>query len=262
MRRGLANDGQLDPRHPSGFSGSFGVAAGGITRSPSEASVRGWLGSTPIERRPRIGASGVRWGLAGNSQLDPSHPVAFLASKVCASRMPFSGVARSTPASAVRLDQGECASLASQLDPSHPWRAWIGGQCTGARWRKPARPSYPLVRLDHRLVRRGSLAIASSTPATLGVPALQASCARGLAGISQLDPSHPGGAGLATRTFLSIHFASSGQQLLDHAGRLDAGQALVEPLVAVSEPPMVEPQELQHGGVEVADVHGVLDDVV
>ena len=37
---------------------------------------------------------------------------------------------------------------------------------------------------------------------------------------------------------------------------------LVEPLVAVSEPAMVEAQKLQHGGVEVADVHRVLDDVV
>ena len=44
--------------------------------------------------------------------------------------------------------------------------------------------------------------------------------------------------------------------------RLDARQALVEPLVAIREPAMVEPEKLKHGRVEVADVHGVLDDVV
>ena len=58
------------------------------------------------------------------------------------------------------------------------------------------------------------------------------------------------------------HVSASGQEWLDHVRRLDAGQALVEPLVAISEPAMVEPQKLEHGGVEVADVDGVFDDVV
>ena len=51
-------------------------------------------------------------------------------------------------------------------------------------------------------------------------------------------------------------------ELFDHPRGLDAGQALVEPLVAEGEPLMVEAQEPEHGGVEVVDVHGVLDDVV
>src|SRR3954470_3493453 len=55
---------------------------------------------------------------------------------------------------------------------------------------------------------------------------------------------------------------ASRQERLDHAGRLDAGQALVEPLMAVGEPLVVEAEQVQHGGVEVADVDGVLDDVV
>ena len=54
----------------------------------------------------------------------------------------------------------------------------------------------------------------------------------------------------------------SRDQFFDHAGGLDAGQALVEPLIAEGESLMVETQQPEHGGVEVVDVHGVLDDVV
>ena len=61
---------------------------------------------------------------------------------------------------------------------------------------------------------------------------------------------------------LGARLFNSRQQLLDHVGRLDAGQPLVEALVAVGEPLVVEAQQVQHGGVEVADVDGVLDDVV
>ena len=71
--------------------------------------------------------------------------------------------------------------------------------------------------------------------------------------------AHLTGHGTALATSSDV---GSGQKLFDHVRRLDAGQALVEPLVAVREPAMVEPQELEHGGVEVADVHRVLDDVV
>jgi hypothetical protein len=124
--------------------------------------------------------------------------------------MPLFGVAgvdarRAAPPDRRRVRRGLAGN--SQLDPSHPWRAWIGAQCAG-----------------------GSLANASSTP--------------------------------ATSTFLSIHLASSGHQLRDHARRLDAGQALVETLIAVCESLMVETQKLQNGGVEVADVDGILDDVI
>src|SRR4051794_22774484 len=54
----------------------------------------------------------------------------------------------------------------------------------------------------------------------------------------------------------------SGEQFLDDAGRLDAGQALVEALVPHREALVVEAEQLEDGGVEVADVDGVLDDVV
>ena len=54
----------------------------------------------------------------------------------------------------------------------------------------------------------------------------------------------------------------SGQNSFHHARLLDAGQPLVEPLVLVGEPLVVEAQQVQDGGVEVADVHRVLDDVV
>ena len=54
----------------------------------------------------------------------------------------------------------------------------------------------------------------------------------------------------------------SGQQFFHHACRLDAGKALVQTLVAEREPAMIEPQQLQDGRMEVADVHWVLGDVV
>ena len=51
-------------------------------------------------------------------------------------------------------------------------------------------------------------------------------------------------------------------QFLDHLRRLDAGQPLVEALVAVRESFVIEAQQVQHRGVEIADVHRVFDDVV
>ena len=51
-------------------------------------------------------------------------------------------------------------------------------------------------------------------------------------------------------------------QFFDDLGLLHAGQLLIQPLVAVGELGVVDAQELQHGGVEVADVDGVFDDVV
>src|SRR5688572_4415363 len=54
----------------------------------------------------------------------------------------------------------------------------------------------------------------------------------------------------------------SGEQILDDPRRLDAGQALVEAEVAHRESLVVEAEYLEHGRVEVADVDGVLDDVV
>src|SRR5919108_6384854 len=55
---------------------------------------------------------------------------------------------------------------------------------------------------------------------------------------------------------------ASRQQFLHHAGLLDACQALIQSLIAHREPAVVEAQQMQDRGMEVADVHGVLDDVV
>ena len=46
----------------------------------------------------------------------------------------------------------------------------------------------------------------------------------------------------------------SRDQLRDHLRRFDAGELLVEALIEVREPFVVEAQQLQHGGVEVVDV--------
>src|ERR1700733_1467171 len=51
-------------------------------------------------------------------------------------------------------------------------------------------------------------------------------------------------------------------QFLDHAGWFDAGQTLVEPLVAVAEPFVIETQQVQDRGMELVDVDRVFDDVV
>ena len=52
------------------------------------------------------------------------------------------------------------------------------------------------------------------------------------------------------------------QRLADRLRRLDAGQPLVEALVVVREPLVVDAQQVQDRRVEVADVERVLDDVV
>jgi hypothetical protein len=49
----------------------------------------------------------------------------------------------------------------------------------------------------------------------------------------------------------------SGHQFGNHTGVLDAGELEVEAEVAVGEPLVVEAEQLQHGRVEVADVHRV-----
>jgi putative ATP-binding cassette transporter len=56
--------------------------------------------------------------------------------------------------------------------------------------------------------------------------------------------------------------ASSRQQFLDDPRRFHAGQALVQPLVADAEAPVIEAEQVQHGGVEIMDVDGVLHDIV
>src|SRR4051794_16685363 len=57
-------------------------------------------------------------------------------------------------------------------------------------------------------------------------------------------------------------YRPSRQDRLDRVGRLDAGQALVEALVLDRQPGVVDAELVQDGGVDVADVDGVLDDVV
>jgi hypothetical protein len=65
-----------------------------------------------------------------------------------------------------------------------------------------------------------------------------------------------------TAAIQATESSASGEQLLDHLRLLDAGQLAVEALEAVGEALVVEAEQVQHRGVEVADVHGILDDVV
>src|SRR5215470_14273646 len=52
------------------------------------------------------------------------------------------------------------------------------------------------------------------------------------------------------------------QNLTNHARRLYAGQLLFQPLERIGELTIVESQHVQHGGVQVADVHGVFYDFI
>jgi len=52
------------------------------------------------------------------------------------------------------------------------------------------------------------------------------------------------------------------QNLLHHPCRFDAGEAHVEALVAVGEAGVVDAERVKHGGVQVADVDGVLNGAV
>ena len=69
------------------LAGIFSIAVGGFSvldnhlhllvrqdlgMVQKQVTSRGWLGSTPEGRRPQV--RGLRWGLAGGCQLDPSHP--------------------------------------------------------------------------------------------------------------------------------------------------------------------------------------------
>ena len=49
----------------------------------------------------------------------------------------------------------------------------------------------------------------------------------------------------------------SGQQLADHLA-VDVGQAEISALESVSQLLVVDAQAVQHGGIEVVDVHGIL----
>src|SRR5262245_18058773 len=66
----------------------------------------------------------------------------------------------------------------------------------------------------------------------------------------------------ATRSTTARGRLSLCQELVDHVRFLDAGEPLVQALVAVAEAAVVVAEQVQDGGVEVADVDGVLDDVV
>jgi hypothetical protein len=56
--------------------------------------------------------------------------------------------------------------------------------------------------------------------------------------------------------------AASAEQVLDDFGGFDAREFEVEPLEAVGEAFVIDAEEVQGSGVEVADVDGILDDVV
>ena len=45
-------------------------------------------------------------------------------------------------------------------------------------------------------------------------------------------------------------------------GVLDTGETLVEPLEGVSEALVINTQSMEHGRIEVADVHGVFENIV
>ena len=74
------------------------------------------------------------------------------------------------------------------------------------------------------------------------------------AAAGQVPKDHPGLATAVGR--------GSGENLLHHPGRLDAGQPHVEALVLDREPVVVDAEQVQHRGVQVVDVDDVLDRVV
>ena len=51
-------------------------------------------------------------------------------------------------------------------------------------------------------------------------------------------------------------------QILNHVGWFNTGQLLVEPLRFDGESLVVDSQQMQDGGVEVANVDGVFNDIV
>ncbi len=48
-----------------------------------------------------------------------------------------------------------------------------------------------------------------------------------------------------------------GQNVLDHVGRFNAGQLLIEALETKSEPRVVEAEQVEDGGVQVTYVHAI-----
>ena len=54
----------------------------------------------------------------------------------------------------------------------------------------------------------------------------------------------------------------SANDRLHRAGGLDARETLIEALILVSEPLVIDTEQVKHRGLEVADMDGVLDDVV
>ena len=54
----------------------------------------------------------------------------------------------------------------------------------------------------------------------------------------------------------------SADNCLHRAGRLDSREALIEALILVSESLVIDPEQVKQRGLEVTDMHGVLDDVV
>jgi len=91
---------------------------------------------------------------------------------------------------------------------------------------------------------------------TLTIDVKTSSC-RASPYVQELDPGDRGVRGEG-----GLAPASSGQDLPHHPRRLDARQSLVEPLEPVREPLVVEAEEVEDRGREVAHVHGVPDDVV
>ena len=164
-----AGDGQLDPRHPSGFSGSIRGSSGRDHPFAIRSVCQGVAGSTPIGRRPRIG--GQCAGLAGQASSTPATLAAAPGTQGLRSRMPLFGVAGSTPIGR-RPRIGASAPGARRQKPARPQPPLRGSKASarGLAGKSELDPSHPWRGLDQRPVRGRSLAKASSTPATLGAP--------------------------------------------------------------------------------------------
>ena len=53
-----------------------------------------------------------------------------------------------------------------------------------------------------------------------------------------------------------------GHDIPHHATGFDPGEALVEPLEGERQPVVVDTEKVEHGGVQVAHMHGIFDDIV
>ena len=65
---------------------------------------------------------------------------------------------------------------------------------------------------------------------------------------------------IGVRSGLRLH--GSGKQLMHHLSRFHARQTTIQPLIGVSESLVIDTQTMKDGGVEIAYVNRILDDIV